>query len=136
MEDPITSRSPAPSPAAAQQFEGDSPSTSSWIAPPPYHQLADAAFNGAGFPSTSVAQLRHLLTIEEVADYFRVSTKTIHRWVRAGKLLAVREGRTLRFRAEDIIELTTASIRRGLERRYRLHQPQSAQAKEAQPPCK
>ena len=135
MEHPVTSRSPAPSPAATRQFE-EPPSASSWIAALPDDRLANDAFNPAGLLSTNVVRLRNLLTIEEVADYFRVSTKTIRRWVKAGKLLAVSEGRTLRFRHEDIIELTAASIRRSLEQRYRLHQHQPAQPTEAESLCK
>ena len=136
MDKRTTSQAPASTPAAARQLGDDSPSASSWIAPPPDQRTDDDAFNPASLPNANVAQLRNLLTIEEVADYYRRSTRTIRRRVKAGRLPAVREGRTILFRPEDIIELTAASIRRGLEQRYRLDQPQSAQPTEAQSPCK
>lgn len=38
-----------------------------------------------------------IMTIEEVADYFKVHRNTIYRWVKEGHLEAMKFGRTLRF---------------------------------------
>jgi excisionase family DNA binding protein len=54
------------------------------------------------------------LTVSEVAALLRVSNMTVYRLVSSGALLAVRVGRSVRLRAEDVEEylrsrLTTAS---------------------------
>jgi excisionase family DNA binding protein len=43
-----------------------------------------------------------LMRTAEVADYLRVSTKTVYRWVDSGRLTAVKVGRGLRFRKVDV----------------------------------
>ena len=43
-----------------------------------------------------------LLTSQEVADIFRVSTMTVTRWAKAGTIAQVRIGGTIRFRRTDV----------------------------------
>jgi len=43
-----------------------------------------------------------LLTIDDLADYFQVSKKTVYRLLQQKRLPAVRIARQWRFRAEDI----------------------------------
>ena len=49
-----------------------------------------------------------LMTVNEVAEYFRVSTSTIWRWLREGKLDSVKIGDSRRFRREDIMRMAGA----------------------------
>jgi excisionase family DNA binding protein len=47
-----------------------------------------------------------LLTVPEVAEWARVHPKTVHRWIRLGKLRAVRFGnRTYRIPESEIVRL-------------------------------
>ena len=46
--------------------------------------------------------LQQLLSIEQVADYIQVSTKTIRRWIKAGDLVAHRFGRQWRISSADL----------------------------------
>jgi excisionase family DNA binding protein len=43
-----------------------------------------------------------LYTTEEVAQLLKVTTRAVQKWVREGKLPAVKYGRVLRIRAEDL----------------------------------
>lgn len=43
-----------------------------------------------------------LLTIQEVADYLKVSRSTVWRWCNQGKLLAYKAGRGWRVRRSDV----------------------------------
>ncbi len=43
-----------------------------------------------------------LLTEQEVADLFRVTTRTVRRWARAGQLAPVRIGGTTRYRPDEL----------------------------------
>lgn len=52
--------------------------------------------------SSSVAQL---LTTREVAEVFRVSARTVTRWISAGLLPAVRLGKQLLIRPEVVVSL-------------------------------
>lgn len=45
-----------------------------------------------------------LLTVRQVARYFQVTERTIHRWERDGVIRAIRIGGTLRFDAAVIRE--------------------------------
>lgn len=38
-----------------------------------------------------------IYTLEEVGEYFKVHKNTIYRWVKEGRLEAIKIGRTLRF---------------------------------------
>ncbi len=46
--------------------------------------------------------LPNLLTIEQVANQLQVSTKTIHRWIKAGDLVAHRLGHQWRISEPDL----------------------------------
>lgn len=48
------------------------------------------------------AELERLLTVREVAELERVSPKTITRRIATGELPALREGRLLRLRPQDL----------------------------------
>ena len=50
----------------------------------------------------SRADLTPLLTIPDVADYCRVSTKTVRRWITADDLVAIRLGNQWRITPEDL----------------------------------
>lgn len=47
-----------------------------------------------------------LMTKREVADFFRVSTRTIDRWILAGKLKKIKVGGDSRFESQEIARLT------------------------------
>jgi excisionase family DNA binding protein len=51
---------------------------------------------------TRTADLERLLTVEEVAALENVSPKTIRRRIAAGDLRAIRYGRSLRIRPQDL----------------------------------
>ena len=51
---------------------------------------------------TRTADLERLLTVEEVAALENVSTKTVRRRIAAGDLRAIRYGRSLRIRPQDL----------------------------------
>lgn len=46
-----------------------------------------------------------LMTVREVADYFRVSRVTVWRWCQEGVIPAFRVGRTWRIRYGDLLDL-------------------------------
>lgn len=48
--------------------------------------------------------MSELLTVEEAANYFRVSRFTIYNWVKSGLLRGLKLGGVFRFRSEDIEE--------------------------------
>lgn len=50
----------------------------------------------------AAVRLPRLLTIPEVADYLKISTKTVRRWIGRGDLHAYRVGRQLRIAEEDL----------------------------------
>lgn len=50
-----------------------------------------------------------LLTIADVAERLRVSQPTVHRLKASGKLPAVRFGRAVRFRPDDVAALIAAA---------------------------
>lgn len=47
----------------------------------------------------------NLMTVREVADYFRVSRVTVWRWCQDGVIPAFRIGRTWRIRYDDLVDL-------------------------------
>jgi excisionase family DNA binding protein len=49
--------------------------------------------------------LPRTLTTHDVGQIFKVQPRTVRAWQRAGKLVAIRIGRELRFRMEDIRRL-------------------------------
>ncbi|MEW6522831.1 MAG: helix-turn-helix domain-containing protein [Bacillota bacterium] len=46
--------------------------------------------------------MKHLLTIEEAAEYLRVTPATIYRWCRSGKLPAIKVGKQWRLSVNDL----------------------------------
>jgi excisionase family DNA binding protein len=46
-----------------------------------------------------------LMTKREIADYFRVSTRTIDRWSNAGKIRKIKVGGDARFKSEEVAKL-------------------------------
>jgi len=54
-----------------------------------------------------------LLTIEEAADLLKVSTKTMRRRIDDGSIRAVRHGRFIRVRADDLNAYLLAHIKFG-----------------------
>jgi excisionase family DNA binding protein len=48
------------------------------------------------------------LTVAEVADTFRVCTKTVRRWIKSGQLPATRMGRDWRIARSDLRALAAA----------------------------
>ena len=53
-----------------------------------------------------------LMTVDEVAEIFRVSKASVYRWVERGLLPAVKVGRIVRFNGQDVEQL----LGHGLER--------------------
>jgi len=85
---------PSRRPAASTSISGiDLPA---WVytKPEPLATPHDAADNPAD-----------LLTRAEVAQYLRVSDRTVSRLIRAGKLPAARIGRAVRIRQSDLLEM-------------------------------
>lgn len=52
---------------------------------------------------TAEASEERLLTVDDVADRWRVSAKTVQRLVNQGKLASVRIGRQIRLRLVDVM---------------------------------
>lgn len=59
----------------------------------------------------------HLLKIGEVARYLQVRRPTIYRWVREGRIPALRVGTRWRFRKEDIDQWVTIEDSTDFEKR-------------------
>lgn len=53
-------------------------------------------------PKTALLSVDTLLTVEEVAAYLRVSTKTVRRQIAAGHIQAIRIGRSIRVSPEEL----------------------------------
>jgi excisionase family DNA binding protein len=49
------------------------------------------------------SRLPQLFSVEEIAERFGVSTKTVRRWIASGELRAHRLGRQIRIAEEDAI---------------------------------
>jgi excisionase family DNA binding protein len=52
---------------------------------------------------------KEVMTVEEVAEYLRVTPSSIYEWAKAGKMPAAKVGRLWRFHREEI----DAWVRRG-----------------------
>jgi excisionase family DNA binding protein len=57
-----------------------------------------------------------LLTVQEVAALLRTSPRTVRRWANEGRLRAVRIGRSIRFRADDLAHLIPKVSKEGPSR--------------------
>lgn len=55
---------------------------------------------------TVLDQAEGLLTVDDVAAYLRVSTKTVRRQIAAGHISVIRIGRLIRVSAEEVMRLT------------------------------
>ena len=53
-------------------------------------------------PARAPAPIEEILTIREVADYLKVTQRTLYRLVQEGKLPAFKVGNSWRFRREDL----------------------------------
>lgn len=53
---------------------------------------------------------RDLLTVQEAADACKISIRTMFRWLRDGKLPAVRIGKVTRIRHADLVEFIDAHL--------------------------
>ena len=51
-----------------------------------------------------------LLTPREVAEVMRVSTMTVYRLIKSGQLPAIRVGKHLRIRGNDVVEFLDARV--------------------------
>lgn len=83
------------------------------VCPASHERQPEAAQPGAGtcgsnpklatrVAKPAAVRLPRLLTIPEVADYLKISTKTVRRWIDRGDLHAYRVGRQLRIAEEDL----------------------------------
>ena len=61
-------------------------------------------------PCTLRSMGTQLLTVNEVADLFRVSSMTVYRLIRSGELPAVRVGRSYRVREDDLDAYLQAQV--------------------------
>lgn len=52
--------------------------------------------------SANLAEQRNFLTPREVSDLLRVSTQTVRRWIKEGKLPAYKVGRAWRIEETDL----------------------------------
>jgi len=56
-----------------------------------------------------MAQIRDVMTPQQVADYLQISVETVYRYIRDGKLIASRLGRHYRVQKEDVDLLLRAT---------------------------
>lgn len=54
-------------------------------------------------PATTPPKSLKLLSVKEAADYSKVSTPTVRRWIKAGHLKIYRAGRQIRIDEDDLI---------------------------------
>jgi PTS system nitrogen regulatory IIA component len=54
--------------------------------------------------SSSEVEPERLLTVRDVAKWFKVHEKTVYEWAERGKLPFIRLGKRLRFQADDILQ--------------------------------
>jgi excisionase family DNA binding protein len=65
-------------------------------------RVTSAALDYGPQPSEAMEPMDALMTIEEVASYFRLSTDTVCRMAQAGKIPASKVATQWRFRKEDV----------------------------------
>jgi excisionase family DNA binding protein len=56
-----------------------------------------------------------LLTIDEVAAYLKMNTRTIHRMIKEGRLVAHKIGHSWRIRQDDLLRCAFANSSRPME---------------------
>ena len=76
----------------------DTATLPSWV-----HEPADAIEPDQSRPK---GHIEALLTVDDVAAYLRVSTKTVRRQIAAGHISAIRIGRLIRVSADELMRLT------------------------------
>jgi excisionase family DNA binding protein len=54
---------------------------------------------------STVKMKENLLTVQAVAEHLRLNPMTVYKWVKRGRIPAIRLGYSLRFRPSDIQEL-------------------------------
>lgn len=59
-------------------------------------------------PPSPAKRPQRLLSIDEAAEFFLVSSKTVRRWIASGKLRAYRLGRQWRIAPEDVASFLSA----------------------------
>jgi excisionase family DNA binding protein len=64
--------------------------------------------------SGGAAKLPDLLTLDDAAEYFGRSTRTLRRWIKAGELHQVRVGRSIFIRADEIARLVHIDLLDGI----------------------
>ena len=57
-------------------------------------------------------EIGRIYTTKEVAELLKVTPRTVQDWIKSGKLPALRYGRVLRIRAEDLAKFGQAVGRR------------------------
>ena len=57
-------------------------------------------------------EIGRIYTTKEVAELLKVTPRTVQDWIKSGKLPAMRYGRVLRIRAEDLAKFGQAVGRR------------------------
>ena len=92
-----STKKPSLRPAASTSVSGIDLPTWVYAKPEP---MAHAAT-----PQVSADNPADLLTRAEVAQYLRVSDRTVSRLIRAGKLPAARIGRAVRIRQSDLLDI-------------------------------
>ncbi len=61
-------------------------------------------------PATDSTGIERLFDVQEVAEQWKVSPKSLHRWAREGRIPAVKFGRLWRFRKSAIDEYLNSRI--------------------------
>lgn len=51
-----------------------------------------------------------LLSVQEAADYAKVSTQTVRRWIKSRKLKIYRAGRQIRIDKSDLVDLLSFNV--------------------------
>jgi excisionase family DNA binding protein len=64
----------------------------------------NAPSDPGGEPATVDAQTHEVMTKAELADYLRISRRTVDDWMREGKLPYWKIGRAVRFKRKDVVE--------------------------------
>ena len=54
-------------------------------------------------------EIGRIYTTQEVAELLKVTPRTVQQWIRTGKLPAMRYGRVLRVKAEDLAKFGKAA---------------------------
>ncbi len=61
-------------------------------------------------PYPEAPVLEPTYTVAEIATHFKTGREEVHRWIRAGDLVAIRSGKFVRVRAVDLDEFTNRHL--------------------------